>query len=137
MSERPLLYGEDELRDWLTASGFRCEVDPIRYQENECNWYAYRRSELKARRCECNDSKAGVQLLIKPSVMQIGDHELRNVEVELRGEANGIWWNLSAYSIKPEEVSEKLNAIEPALVAAWNALQPTCEMWNNAPRGKK
>ena len=128
MNEKPLLYGEDELRNWLTAHGFCCEVDPVRHQENKCNWYAYHRSELEARRCECNDSKAGVQLVVKPSVMQIGDHELRNVEIELRGEANGIWWSLSAYSLKPEEASKNLDIIETSLIAAWNALRPTCEM---------
>lgn len=125
MSESFPLYEEDELRNWLTANGFHCDINPVRSHENDCNWYAYRQSQLEARRCECNNSKPGVQIVIKPSVVQIGEYESRSVEIELRGEVNETWWNLSAYHIKPEDVPEKLSAIEHALVAAWNALRPT------------
>lgn len=120
---RPL-YGEDELRDWLTAHGFRCAEDPLRSRENECNWYAYRRSELEARRCECNDDKPGMQIVVKPSALILNDKLHRSAEVELCGEAGGLWWNFSAYSMKPEEVPSKLADVEAGLIAAWNALVP-------------
>ena len=119
-----LLYGETELREWLEAHAFRCAEDPCHYRENECNWYAYRRSELPARACECNSDKPEMQIVVKPSAMQIGEHRHRSAEVELCGEAGGVWWKLSAYSMRPEEVPTKLCDVEVALIAAWNALQP-------------
>jgi hypothetical protein len=120
---RPL-FGETELRAWLEAQGFRCAEDPTRHHDNECNWYAYRRSKLEARCCECNDNKPGMQIVVKPSAMQIGDNKHRSAEIELCGEANGVWWNFSAYSIRPEEVPVKLPEVEAGLIAAWNALRP-------------
>lgn len=50
------LYGCDELREWLTAQGFRVAHDDLN-RDNECNWYAYRRIALPARECECNTGK--------------------------------------------------------------------------------
>ena len=120
---RPLL-GAEELRGWLTEQGFRCAENPLRYPENGCNWYAYRRSELSARVCECNDDKPGMQIVVTPSEMTLNDTTHRGVEIELRGEANGVWWKMTAYSLKPEDVPAKLADVERALIAAWNALRP-------------
>jgi hypothetical protein len=122
-SVRPL-FGENELREWLETQGFRCVEDPTRYRENECNWYAYRRSELEARRCECNDNKPGMQIVVKPSAMALNGTQHRSVDIELCGEAGAVWWKLSAYSLNPEQVPEALPYVENALIAAWNALRP-------------
>ena len=45
-----------------------------------------------------------------------------SVEVDVTGEASGIWWKLQAYSLKPDELRERLSEIEGALIAAWNAI---------------
>lgn len=114
-----IMSGEDGLREWLISQGFRCELNRLRSQENECNWYAYKRSVLPARRCETNTDKPGVQIVVYPYRMSARSV----VEVELVGEANETWWNLSAYGLLPEELKLKLPQIEKSLVAAWNALK--------------
>lgn len=118
------LNGEDALRRELELRGFRCAQDPTRHQWNECNWYAYRRSDMPARPCECNSEKPGMQIVVKPSVMTLNGTKHRSVEVELRGETGGMWWNLSAYGISPEDLPGKLPDVEAGLIAAWNALRP-------------
>lgn len=120
---RPL-YGEDELRNFLMAHGFRCAEYSLRSRENGCNWYAYRRSELEARRCECNDDKPEMQIIVKPSVLTLNGKQHRSAEVELCGESGGLWWNFMAYSMTPDEVPSKLDDVEAGLIAAWNALRP-------------
>jgi len=122
------LYGEDELRKWLETQGFQCAECHTRYRENECNWYAYRRSAIEARRCECNDNKPGMQIVVKPSVMTLSGTRHRSVEIELRGEYNAVWWNLSAYSMNPDQVPESLSFVEASLIAAWNALRNNAEV---------
>lgn len=121
---RPLI-GCDELREWLTAQGFRVAHDSLG-RDNECNWYAYRRSALPARECECNDGKP-MQLLVKPH--RFAHHSApggawESVEVDVTGEAGGVWFKLQAYSLKHEELRERLVDIESRLIAAWNALRP-------------
>ena len=118
---RPLV-GAEALRDWLTGQGFRCAENRLNYPNNKCNWYAYRRSELSARVCECNDDKPGMQIVVTPRAMVVNGEAYEGVEVELCGEANGVWWKMTAYSLKPDEVPEKLEGVERALIAAWNAL---------------
>jgi len=118
------IYGADELRGWLIKQGFRCAPDSLKYRDNECNWYAYRRSELAARRCECNSEDAGMQIVVKPSMLWLGDNKHESVEIELCGEAAGVWWKLSAYGLKLNEVPERMADIEVSLVAAWNSLLP-------------
>lgn len=118
------LVGAEELRKWLMEQGFRCEESPLRYQDNGCNWYAYRRSELSARRCECNDDKPGMQIVVTPSEVELNGKPYRSCEIELCGEVGGVWWKMTACSLKPEEVPGKMSEVERALIAAWNALHP-------------
>jgi hypothetical protein len=123
---RPLV-GCDELRMWLTARGFRvAQQDSLSRKGNKCNWYAYRRSALPARDCECNDDKA-MQIVVTP--WRFESHELptgawESVEVYVTVEAGGHWYRLQCYSLKHTELMERLHDIEAALIAAWNALRP-------------
>lgn len=118
-------HGAPELRKWLEANGFRSGIDGLRSGHNRCTWYAYRRSKIEARRCECNDDKPGIQLLVKPFLSSLPDgRSLRSCEIELTGEAGGHWYTLKAYSLDIDDVPEKMEHIERSLVAAWNALMP-------------
>lgn len=114
--------GEDELRKWLESQGFRIAKSPLGRLDNECNWYAYHRSELDARACECNYDKPGMQIVVTPYAFSFDGRRHSSAEVELCGEAGGIWWKLRAYSLSPDQVPERLAFVEPALIAAWNAL---------------
>ena len=122
-------YGLDSLREWLLEHGFRVSQDYMQ-RENGCNWYAYRRSELPARECECNDGKP-MQIVVRPHLFRHASAPTpsgawESCEVDVTGEANGMWFRLMAYSLKPEELRERLPEIEAALIAAWNALkEPT------------
>jgi hypothetical protein len=123
------MRGQDSLREWLQSQGFRCSVNGLRSEHNLCDWYAWRRSVLDARRCECNDTKEGVQIVVQPYTHDIDglpeSSAARNsVELRITAEAGGIWWDLKAYSLKPEELRERLPEIERMLVSAWNGLVP-------------
>jgi hypothetical protein len=114
--------GEENLYNWLEENGFKFSKNQFVKSEENCNWYAWRRSELSARVCECNSDKDGVQIVVRPFSAQIGDRLHRNVEIDVKGEYKGIWFSISAYSLKPEEVFDRLYDIEKSLVSAWNAL---------------
>jgi len=115
--------GEPELREWLEANGFRIAKNTLGHRDNECDWYAYRRSELPARTCEYND-KPGMQIVVNPHAFTLDGKRHSSAEVEVCGEAGGVWWKLTAYSMSPERVPDGLAFVEPALIAAWNALLP-------------
>lgn len=122
----PLFVGCDELRAWLLEQGFRVALDGLSRDGNGCNWYAYRRSAIPARECECNDGKQ-MQIVVRPwSIAHRnapgGVHE--SVEVEVTGEAGSHWYKLQCYSLKSNELAGRLHEIEAALMAAWNALRP-------------
>ncbi len=114
--------GMDDLREWLVAQGFKVSPDSIT-RDNGCNWYAYRRSEIPARECECNDGKP-MQIVVRPFlfVESGGRPEHRSTELDVTGESGGIWFKLSAYSLRDDELRAKLGDIECSLIAAWNAL---------------
>jgi hypothetical protein len=109
-----------ELRDWLIGQGFKLAANGHKSRDNTCVWYAYRRSTIPARTCECNE-KSTMQLVVTP-YSHIGQPGWTSVEVDVTGEAGGVWYKLQAYSLKPDELREKLPAIEAALMAAWNAI---------------
>jgi len=109
--------GCDELREWLVAQGFTAGNYSYKHRENQCLWYAWRRTEV-AHCCEANDGKPQ-QLVVQPFEMDgHGNHE-----VEIRGEVNGLWFKLAVYSLSDEDLCDRLPAIERSLVAAWNALK--------------
>lgn len=124
-SVRPLI-GCDELRAWLIGQGFRVAHDSLGREGNECNWYAYRRSQILARECECNDGKP-MQLLVRPWRIESRDAPggaWESAEVDVTGEAGSHWYKLQCYSLKHNELMGRLHDIEAALIAAWNALRP-------------
>lgn len=110
--------GLDSLREWLVQQGFRVAPNGLRGYHNECDWYAYRRSEGQARECEANGGKS-MQLVVTPT--RFGAWE--GVEIDVTGEAGGVWFKLMAYSLKPDEVQARVPDVERSLIAAWNALR--------------
>ena len=117
------LSGCEDLREWLRERGFKVSKDPLGSQGNECNWYAYKRTDHEARECECNEGKR-MQVLIRPfSYVLHGDiHE--SSEIELTGEVGGLWFTLKAYGVKHAELKKRVEEIERMLIDAWNALLP-------------
>ena len=120
MSENTF-YGFDELRNWLETQGFRCYYNNLIEQGNKCNWYACRKTKLKARECETNDNSA-VQITIRPFKFEIFTNCYKTIEIELVGEANKIWFSLKAYALTEDDVYKRLDEIEQMLVSAWNGL---------------
>lgn len=115
----------EKLREWLAGDGFQFQPNPFGFEHNECNWLAYRYSSIPARPCACNEDKPA-QIVVRPCFATIGSSRMESVEVDVCGEAGGLWFDLKAYSIKAAELPGKLPAIEAALIRAWNALaEPT------------
>jgi hypothetical protein len=117
----------EKLREWLESQGFKIANNSVASEVNQCRWYAWRRSSLPARRCECNDDKEGAQIVVTPHSMtfQAGEQLYESVEVEICGQAGGAWYKLKAYSLSMNELPQQLPQIEAALVRAWNALEPS------------
>ena len=124
------LYGCDDLRQWLTENGFTISHNII-HVSCECNWHAFKRSKLQARRCECNEDKKGVQIVVTPHTFTYRRYEQdgtynntrqESVKVDITGEAGGVWYELSAYGLTHDEAKNRLTEIETRLVYAWNAL---------------
>lgn len=114
------LYGCVELREWLAAQGFCVSHDSLS-RDNECNWYACRRIAQPARECECNTGKP-MYLLVKPHSFTHPHGNWESAAVDVTGEAGGTWFKLQAYSLKHNELRERLGEIETSLTSAWNAL---------------
>jgi len=121
-----MLTGCDGLREWLEARGFRTAKEPLPREGNECNWYAYKRSALKARECECNDGKK-MQIVVKPFACTHHGETHESSTVELTGEAGGLWFAQQAYSLRHDELMSRMEDIEHMLIRAWNALLPAVE----------
>lgn len=113
----------EQLATWLKSQGFTVAPNSIASEWSMCKWYAWRRSSLPARRCECNDDKQGIQIVVNPHRMNIRVVTRDSVTLEIRGEAASVWWKLEAYDLKCEEVRDRLSNLEGRLVAAWNALK--------------
>jgi hypothetical protein len=124
-TENVQYVGCDDLRKWLISNGFR--VSPqINLRDNGCNWYAYKRSNIPARECECNDGKP-MQIVVTPFRLVMDSAPKgawESAEVDVTGEAGSHWYKLSCYSLKAEELMARMHEIEAALIAAWNALRP-------------
>jgi len=118
------LTGCDDLREWLIANGFKVAHDSLN-KDNNCNWYAYRRSAITARECEHNDGKP-MQIVVRPFMYthhSMMHGEWKSAEIDVTGEAGGVWFKLSAYGLKHDELHARLGDIERSLIAAWNALR--------------
>jgi hypothetical protein len=115
------LTGCDDTRQWLLDAGFKvCHTDPKPY--SNCNWYAYKRTDLDAPECECNEGK-GTQIVVNPFETDINGKRHQSVEIDVTGEAGEVWYCLKAYSLNAASLPESLPTIERSLVAAWSALE--------------
>lgn len=110
----------DELKEWLAAEGFRFGENHLRGQHNECGWYAWRRSQHAAAECETNGDKC--QIVVQPHKFDHPNYTSESVEVNVCGQADGVWWELKAYSMPPEVAKVKMAKVESSLIAAWNGL---------------
>ena len=114
------------LKHWLTASGFSFSANHLNnHQFNDCTWYAYRKTALDARECECNEGKR-MQIIVRPTVFTMHGQPHSSVEVDLCGQY-GEWWKFTSYGHSFEEFRANLPQIEAGLVRAWNALKDSEE----------
>lgn len=107
----------EELHDWLESQGFK--FSKSKQSGDQCNWIAFRRSEISARKCECEKRKK-MDIVIRPfydsSLYQNG------IDVELLGEYRETWFKIQATDINFTDLQKNLPTIEKQLIAAWNAL---------------
>jgi len=115
--------GEPDLMDWFIEKGFKIAINNINIDGNTCNWYAYKKSDITARKCECNGEDLTV--VATPYSRLIGYRKYLTVDVEVHGEVDGIWFKLSAYSMTIQDLKEKIDSVEVSLIKAWNALSIT------------
>lgn len=116
------LIGCDELRAWLIGQGFRVARDDLS-RNNECNWYAYRQSAIPSRECEENKGKQ-MQVVVSPFRLAQSSGVWESAEMDVTGEAGGNWYKIQCYSLTHADLMARLDDIESALIAAWNALEP-------------
>ncbi len=110
------------LKTFLEKKNFFFANNGLKHPGNNATWYAYRKSKLSSRECECNSHK-GMQIVVYPYMYTVGNVESESVEIELVGEHNETWFKLSAYSMSPAELVRNLPALEASLIRAWNALE--------------
>ena len=104
----------------LKEAGFTIGNNPVPNQYNLCPWYAYRRTVLPSRECECNEGKPR-QIIVTPMSIWLNGTWHSSVEVEIVGQYDN-WWKLQAYSLSYDDLLTNLDTIEARLVRAWNAL---------------
>ena len=112
---------QDNLKEWLKDKGFHEYPNVLASVENECKWIACKRQKSKYV-CESNYDKPGIRVVVLPHKWCIGGNECASVDVEIRGEANGIWYTLQAYSLSWEELPAKFDQVADALLRAWESL---------------
>lgn len=121
-AQGPVDVNVGQLRDWLADRGFGFGNNQFRGQMNDCDWYAWRRSKLEARDCDCNGPK--MQIVLTPSSYERDGKRWESVEADVTGECGGVWYKLQAYSMTPTELVARLDDVEAALIRAWNSLTP-------------
>ncbi|MCK9621974.1 MAG: hypothetical protein M0R47_15750 [Methylobacter sp.] len=137
MSTTPIAQGPvdvnvGQLRVWLEQQGFCFGNNQVRGQMNDCDWYAWRRSTLSARDCDCNGPK--MQIVLTPHSYELDGKRWESVAADVTGECAGVWYKLQAYSMTPTELVARLDEVEGALIRAWNSLMPNAELTG---RGKE
>ena len=108
----------DELKVALESKGFRIYPNYL----GRGPWIACRRRS-GVRRCECNETKDGIQVVATPSELDVHGTIFPSVELDVTGEFEGRWYKLQCYSLKQDELVQSLDEIESALVRAWEALK--------------
>ena len=110
-----------ELHDWLASNGWHIAPNSLASEWNAARWHAWRSLKVPANDCACNDKPPCLVLYphtraVSSSAM-VGD----SAELDVTGEASGMWLKLRAYSLSPAEARDRMPQIERMLVAAWNA----------------
>jgi hypothetical protein len=112
---------QDDIKQWLQEQGFSECKNELAYFEDECKWYACKRYPSKYN-CECNYDKDGIQVVVTPHKWRINGHQCQSVEINITGEANGIWCKLQAYSLTWAELPDKFDQVTDTLMKAWEAI---------------
>jgi hypothetical protein len=117
-----------EITTFLVADGWRKYSSIIgRAQEYWCKRWP------SAPRCECNQSKEGVQVVVHVYEFERGT----GFEIELTAEKpDGVWVKLMCYGIG-EELPTVLNTQAEQLVAAWTAIHASTPAAKNLLPGAK
>lgn len=116
----------EHLRDWLEAHEFQFVENHFRGQKNDCKWYAWKRSNLEARDCDCNGPK--MQIVLTPHSYELIGLRYVRIEADVTGEYDGVWYKLQAYSMTPLDVVARIDDVEAALIRAWNSLKPNVKV---------
>lgn len=113
--------GCNHFRDELRRLGYRIMVGWTG-EGNECNWYAYKRSQYEGRECECNEGR-NIQVVVHPVQYTFGGRTDRSSEMEVTGEVDGVWFTQKAYGVDLEDMLAGNATLEKKLINAWNALK--------------
>ena len=135
IAQGPVDVNVRQLREWLEQQGFGFGNNQFRGHGNDCDWYAWRRSKLSARDCDCNGPK--MQIVLTPHSYERDGKRWESVEADITGECDGVWYKLQAYSLTPTELVKRFDEIETALVTAWNSLRPNVELTGAAHHEKE
>lgn len=111
---------QQDLKQKLEELGFKIYDNDLTDASNMSRWYACKRLPKDLRYCDCNDKPP--QLVIHPHFYVFNGFPHRTCEVSITGEYDGVWYDLKAYSLLPEDLLEKLDSIEVKLIAAWEGL---------------
>lgn len=106
-----------EVISLLKSNGYK------EYQRPKSEWLFFGQkavSSLTTHLCENNESS---HINVEIYTVKHGAFA-PNVEFELVGENNGIWFNFTAYSIPLTEINQDvIDLVEKKLIAAWNAIK--------------
>lgn len=72
--------------------------------------------------CETNNK---LNIDINVSKMDLGSNVYESYDVKIVAEKNGLWWNLSCYSMNRGELLEKLTEVENTLIKLFNSINQT------------
>lgn len=121
----------ENLKEYLQPKGWK--VQKMDFKNTHVDWYAYKRLPEDVQHCNCNGRAPS--LILYPWLLTFGtDNTWYSTSCEVELCATGTpddpldeffqqdWVNLKYYSIKLEDIPNKLQKIEKSLTAAWEAV---------------
>ena len=106
---------------FLEDKGYKCWKTDVDDVSTSKHWQ--RRVDLDkgfdAPLCQCNEK---LHINIRHHEFAIQDHEHKSCEIYICGEnKDGEWCDIKIYSVKPEELEEKLDSLETKVLNMWKA----------------
>lgn len=106
-------------RTWLANNGWKVGEW---WEPDYCTGKWYRQFPEVEPRCQCNDDKPGVQLVLREHSRAFRGSYHTQYELELCAEAaDGVWVELKAYSIPGGELRDVIESQIAKLIRAWKA----------------